>query len=237
MKWPEIVMRQLNKNKNNFSKILKKIFFENIKIKIICFILAIITYLLVGYFQRSEKIFYTKLNIIDLKETLTISNELPSSIKITIRDKNKVLEKISESDFNVRLDLSNIEKNTDNEMKLKYDIPKEMQSFFSSIKLEPDSLKVSIEKLSEKNVPIIANSTGNLESGYVITRTIIDPSEVRIQGPERLLSKIKFIETEKININEEKESFIREVNLISPHHLVKIIGKEKIEISFEIEKE
>jgi hypothetical protein len=234
--WEKKLMTKL-KNKKNIKNTLKRMLFENIKIKLLCFVLAVITYILIGFFQRDEKIFSCKLQVTGLKSPFTISNEIPDYIKIVIKDKPRIIDKITDNDFTVSLDLSNIEETNTYNIKLKANTPAEMQSFFSSMDLIPNNLKVTIEKLDEKNVPVVINYIGNLEDGYIIRKTSIDPQEVTIQGAEKLLSKVKFIETEKININGEKQSFKKEVNLVSPYHIIKILGFTKAQVIFDIEKE
>ena len=51
--------------------------------------------------------------------------------------------------------------------------------------------------------------------GYIEKRAIVEPSSVRIQGPKSLLEKINSIKTEKISLEGLKESFSRQVGLIS----------------------
>ncbi|OHD20689.1 MAG: hypothetical protein A2Y34_14150 [Spirochaetes bacterium GWC1_27_15] len=217
-----------------FYKNLKKIFYENLNIKIICFILAIVTYFFIGVLQRNEKTFSCNLKLIGLKDYLIISNEMPSTVKVIVKDKKKTIDKITEEDFNIRLDLSNFDTTDNYSVKLKWDIPKSMKSFFSAVEIVPDKVNITIEKVVEKNVPVILNYFGNLEHNYKIAKTIVNPQEVRIQGPEKIVNKITYIETEKININKEKMSFRREVNLHLPYNNVKLINKEKIEVYFEI---
>jgi len=225
------------KTNKNILRLLKKIFFENFKIKAVCFVLAVLTYFMVGIFQRGEKVVFCKLNIVGLKDSYTISSDIPEVIKVVVRDKQRILDKINENDFNLTLDSSLFDNNKTNEIPINYNVPGEMQSFFSTIDLIPSKIKVNVEKLSEKTVPIAINYVGKLEPGFMIKKTTIEPYEVRIQGAEKLINKIKFIETEKIIVNGENKFFKREIFLLTPNRFIKIIGKGKAEVTFEIEKE
>ena len=215
------------------------LFLEKINIKIICLILAIAMYIFIGYIQRADKVFSCKLKITGLNDSFVITNNIPEIIKVTVKDKQYVLDRISEEDFNVRLDLSEISETNKYQLKLKWNIPKTSQSFlnsifFSSIEMNPDKIDVYVEKLLEKNVPIIINSIGTISKGYSVKKRTLDNYYVRIQGPERIINDIKFIETEKIDIENEIESFKRYVNLVSPSPLVTIIGKNSVEATLEI---
>lgn len=216
-------------------KDIKSKIFDNFKIKIICFILAIIMYFSVSLFQRNTQIYSSNLIIDNLQDYLIISNNIPENIKIIATDKEKVLNKITEEDFKVRLNLKDIETPNTYKKKLEWDIPGPMNSFFSTIKVEPSEIVVNIDRLSEKNVSIKINSIGIPGSGYVEKSSSVEPSYIRIQGPENILDQINSVKTETINLEGVKESFRRQVNLTSDYKNVKILGKA--EVYFEIIEE
>ena len=224
-----------NFNKNVFFKNIGKKIFENFKIKIACFVLGVAMFFIIGIFQRSTKTYSCQLKIIGLKDYLVISNRIPRTVKVIARDKGRVFDKITEEDFNVRLDLTKVKNPKKNYMKLEWDIPKTMRSFFSTIKIDPKALYVNLEKKSEKYVDILVNSIGSPAPDYIVKHTIIDPPGIRIQGPESILNKIKSIKTETINIEGVNKSFRRQVDLISAYSIIKILGKA--DIYFEIIQE
>ena len=217
---------ETKKIKKDFVKKIKENIFIDIKMKIVSFLLGVATFIIISFIQTSEKVFLFPLTITGLKENFVISSSIPSTIKVTVKDKQNILDKIVESDFKIRLDLSNIKTPGNCNIKLDWNIPKPMQSIynsflFTSIELNPDKITVEIEKLTEKNVPIVLNSIGDVAKGYRVKQKIADAYYVRIQGPEKIVNSIKYIETELINIEGETESFKRSVNLVSPSPLIK----------------
>ena len=230
-----------DKNKDKFFKKLKEKIFEDFKIKLLCFALAVATFVIISFIQKSEKVFSCPLTVKGLKENFIISTPIPETVKVIVKDKQTNLDKIVESDFKIKLDLSNIESPNTYTLKLNWEVPKSMQSIFnsllfSSIELNPDKIVLTIENLTEKNVPIIINSKGSPPKGYTVKKRTVDALSVRIQGPEKIINNIKYIETEKINIEGETESFKRIINLISPSPLIKFVDRNKVEASFEIIK-
>jgi YbbR domain-containing protein len=221
-------------DKKNITKTIKKSFLENLNIKIICFFLAIAVYIAVGFFQLNEKTFICRLNVVGLKDDLMIANDVPSTVKIIVRDKQKTLNNLTENDFNVRLDLSGKDIST-TDIRIKRNLPPSIESVFSSIKVVPDKVSVTIDRLEEKTVPIDLNYSGDPEEGFAITNISIDPAEVRIQGSKKALEKIKYIETEKINIAGLNEMLKKEANLLAPDS-VKIVGKSKTEVTIAVER-
>ena len=198
-------------NKDKIAGNIISRFFDNFKIKLLCFLLALGLYLSVGLFvQRVSKTYTVNIKIENLKENLVISNNIPKTVKITVKDKPDVFDKISDYDFNVRLDLNDVLTPSKIKAKLKWDIPPQMKSLFGSIKVEPEEIEVETDELAEKNVSILINSVGMPAIGYIEKRAIVEPSSVRIQGPKSLLEKINSIKTEKISLEGLKESFSRQ---------------------------
>ncbi|MCG8568594.1 MAG: CdaR family protein [Spirochaetes bacterium] len=244
MKWK--IKGNKKKISGQDSKNLDIKFFDRIKdtiskdfnIKIICFFLAIVTYLLIGFSQRSERTFSLNYQIEGLKDYYIISNEIPDALRVIVRDKQNILDKLTETDFNVRLDLSDINTVDTYKVGFKWDVPKSLNSFFSSIKVIPDTLYINIEEQDERLIPVQVDYIGDLQAGYEIKQIITNPKEIRIKGPKRLLAnKSMHIKTEQINVEGESNSFIRYVGLVSPSKTVNIIGTDKIEVSFDIRVE
>jgi hypothetical protein len=85
-------MRLMQKyDKKNITKKIKKNILENLNIKIICFVIAIAIYIAVGFFQLNEKTFNCKLNVTGLNENYLVTNEIPGTVKVIVKDKQKVL--------------------------------------------------------------------------------------------------------------------------------------------------
>ena len=221
-------MKTSKSGKKNAGNEIRSSFFNNFKVKLLCFFLAILMYFSISIFQRSTKIYNTNLRIDNLKDYLVIANRIPETIRIIAKDKKDVFDKISEEDFNVHLDLSKVSVGTKSKAKLEWDVPKNMNSFFSSVKIEPAEIEVKVENLVEKNVSIIMNFVGDPAEGYVEKSSYVEPSVVRIQGPESIVSQIDNVKTETINIEGIRESFRREVKLVSDYPMVKILGDANI---------
>jgi len=227
----------MKQNKKDFFTRIRHSVFENFHIKIICFILALSMYLTINFFLQSEKTFSCKLKVTGLRHYLVLSNNISDVVKVTVRDKPEVIDQITEEDFNLRLDLSEIDRPLEQKLKLKWDVPPAMRSFFSTVKVEKQKVDVRLQKVAEKSIPVRINKIGDVAYGYMVKRTTIDPPLVRISGPEDIVEETTFIETETIDIEGEIESVRRFVNLYAPSPMIKVIGKSKCEVYFEIIKQ
>ncbi|OHD40682.1 MAG: hypothetical protein A2015_10895 [Spirochaetes bacterium GWF1_31_7] len=224
------------KDKKKFYDNIRNRILTDINIKITCFILAVIMYVLVSFSQLSEKSFTKKINIKGMKGDFVISNNLPDSVRFVIKDKKRIIERVSEDDFNIVLDLSEYESKGKGTylVKLQWTYPKIMKSFFSGIEVSPEILSVTIESIKQKNIPISVPTFGNVKSGYMIKERKVNPSEVRVQGPESVIESITSIDTEKIDISEASESFERIVKLNNNSNKIKVVGPADISVFYAI---
>lgn len=230
-----------NRKKNHIGILLHEKFLQDINVKLVCLLFAIMMYLLIAFSELSEKTFIKKLEIVGLKSDLIISSPVPENIKIVVKDKKKVVNKLSEDDFRVKLDLTGIESTQENvgtSVKLDYTIPKSMSSFFSSITVIPDSLLIDVENVKEKNVPIVVPTAGNIRPGYIVKEVKVAPYEIRIQGPESVIDSIKKMETERVDITDEYESFERYIKISNKNPKIKIMStqSENVTVYFVITK-
>ena len=221
-------------DKKDITREIKKNFLENFRIKVICFFLAIAVYVAFGFFQLNEKSFNCRLNITGLSDNYIITGDIPSTVKVIVKDKQKVLNNLSENDFKVQLDLKEM-KTLTADILLKRELPLSIDSLFSSVKLVPDRISVSLDKLEEKTVPVVVVHIGDPKFGYAITNIVVEPSELKIKATKKNLDKIKYVETERIDIKEIDSILKKEVNLITPDNS-RIIGRTKAEVTINVEK-
>lgn len=217
-----------NKKVGNIFSFFTEFMRRNFTVKLACFFLALILYVFVAFSEQTEKTFVKKLQIENLRDDLIISNSIPENIKVIVRDKKKVINKLSEDDFNVYINLDSITKDVSSEKiaKVEYNIPQTMASFFSSITVIPESFAVNVEAIKEKSVRLSVPTAGVLRPGYYIKERRIEPVDVRIYGPESIINSIKVVETERVDISDEFESFERHVRINSLDPKVRLQGMQ-----------
>lgn len=136
---------------------------------------------------------------IKLRENQALAEELPNDIEIVLRGRGWDLLGIWFSkDINYFLDLSSTRKN----IKLsilqtvgeKINLPTDV----SIVGAYPDTLSIDFDNISTKYIKIRNNISVNLKEGYGIVGTPkITPDSVKLTGAYSVLSKIKYISTER----------------------------------------
>ena len=149
--------------------------------------------------------------------SLLISKDLKYSLDISKRKKDTRI--ISEQFVNERLNL---------------------QPNLSVIKINPDTISISFDKVSGKTIPVKNNIVVNLREGYsIIGDPVLTPDSVSITGSSYLVNKIKSIQTESKyfnNVNSDIAGIIKLKDTLS--NIVKIDSSQisfyyKVELSAE----
>ncbi|MBR3731427.1 MAG: YbbR-like domain-containing protein [Spirochaetales bacterium] len=211
---------------------------------LICLAGALLLYTIVAFNQRNDKVFSCRLRIEGLNaDDFVITNTLPDVIRVTVKDKQNVLDSITEEDFNVHLDLSGINEQNNYTLPIEWDMPKAFQHMrnsmlFSTVELNPAKITVNIENIQQKSVPIQINTKGLPADGYIIHDQQLDINYIRIQGPAGVINDIQSVRTEAINIEKAIDSIIsQDVSLISPSPLVTFVGKSNAKVTIRIVKD
>lgn len=208
---------------------------------LICLAAALLLYAIVAFNQRSEKVLSCHLRIEGLKDDdFVITNALPDLIRVTVKDKQNILDSITEEDFNVHLDLSEITEQNDYTLPIEWDMPKAFlhtrnSMLFSTVELNPSKITVNIENIQQKNVPILVNTKGIPADGYIVHDQQLDINYVRIQGPAGVINNIQSVKTEAINLEKAIDSIIsQDVGLVSPSPLVTFVGRSNAKATIRI---
>jgi YbbR domain-containing protein len=235
-------MKTNNQKENKQTKELSK---RTIAIHyLICLAGALLIYTIVAFNQRNDKVFSCKLRVEGLNASdFVITNTLPDVIRVTVKDKQNIIDSITEEDFNVHLDLSGIKKQDNYTLPIEWDMPNDFlkmrnSMLFSTVELNPSKITVNIENIQQKNVPIQINTKGIPADGYIIHDQMLDVNYARIQGPAGVINDIQSVKTEAINLEKAIDSIIsQDVGLISPNPLVTFVGNKNAKVTIRIVKD
>lgn len=106
------------------------------------------------------------------------------------------------------------------------------------VKIEPSIIQVVLDELIAKKIEIHTSFLGEPAFGYKVREEEIqlDPNAVLVEGPKSQLDKLKFVETEKIDLVGRTRSFRRMVALSLPPH-VKPVSETAIDVYIPIREE
>lgn len=96
-------------------------------------------------------------------------------------------------------------------------IPIDITAFPSGIQIENPtklqySIKVKLEALEEKSIPVKINLVGSVKEGYGYLEPISKPNEMLVRGPESVVNTVKIIEGQ-IDITDKSDNYSRSIGI------------------------
>jgi len=128
------------------------------------------------------------LEIIGQESSLVITNEIPSSIEVSLRAPRSVWERLTSQENAVRaiLDLTTLSAG-DHELPIQILIAvRPVQLVFAN----PTRLAVKLEPLAIQTLPVRLSLSGQPALGYQAGQVTIEPTEVIISGPQSLVDRV-----------------------------------------------
>ncbi len=184
---------------------------ENLMLKILAFVFALILWFFVMGEQNLEKGYPVPLDLRNLPEGLIVTSEIPSLIDVRISGPRTVLLNLSPDDLKIEVDLKGLSPGTTSFKRLdeRFRLPRSLKV----TRLSPAVIDVRLEKIQTKNVPVRTVFSGVLPEGLKIEKIDIRPPQVAVHGAGSELKNISEVETEPIDVTAVRESFKLQVPL------------------------
>jgi len=201
-----------------------KKFLANWELKILAVISAMIFWFLV---VGTENTFYTfpeKITVkaFNLANDLVVSDDLSTvSLRLKIGNRDSI-KNLTVDDFSAFVDL---EGQKEGEVTVRVEVSSK-SSDIAVIKVEPAEIKVKIEKISEKEVPVDYKIEGNTAEGFQVENVEISKEKILIKGSQEVLDGVSKI-TALIGLNNDRENVSATVPLFAYDSEGKIISDIK----------
>jgi len=215
---------------------LRNIFLNNKGLKLTAFLLAVTVWVLISGRERTylEKNFIVNIEHLNVSEMIDVQNR-PDTIRVMVRGTAEEIGEISESDFNINIDLNEVNESTKltmyTEDHLKYPEGIEIVS------INPKIFEITVREFFYKEVPIRILYSGRLPSGIVLLERKINPEKVRIFGYKSEIKNLNTVYgTEKINLSEITKSSVIKISLEKSEEILRFEGFDNVEVSLKVKK-
>ena len=188
---------------------IKKFFLANIKVKILCLLIAIVLWVFVASNQSLLGKYPNKIPI----KVANLSSQYQSfldqsDVQIYVMADSSVWRTLSVDSFVASVDLAGYKDGT-------YELDVRVVSNVANVqitKIDPVRVFVSVEKIETKNLSVSAKIDGDPGDGMAVGQIEIEPQEVIISGPNSYLDTVsEAIAT--IKLNGETASFERDIKI------------------------
>jgi len=174
---------------------------------------------------------------VKLRDNQALADELPADIEVVLRGRGwDLLGMWFSKDLNYILDLSSVKRNLKLSIQTTVGEKINLPSDVSVVAAYPDTLNIDFDNISTKYVRIKNIVAVSLKEGYeIVGIPKTTPDSVKITGASSVLSKIKFISTEKKEFKSINSNLTVDINLSdSMSNLVKIEPRT-VKIFYKIE--
>lgn len=192
-------------------KIFFKKIFGNFSAKIASVLIAIAIWIYVGSGLAQIGSFPGKIPL-DFKNTpsglVTVSDIDSVSIKIVAAA--SLWKNLGPDSFSASIDLTGYTEGT-------YELPVKVATNIAEVQIvevNPQKVIIRLEKITEKEVPVVLQSEGKAAEGYVVGDWKLSPDRVKVAGASSVVAKI-LEATAKITLAGEKDTLQRIVKVVA----------------------
>ncbi|MBV6479420.1 MAG: hypothetical protein HGGPFJEG_02193 [Ignavibacteria bacterium] len=174
---------------------------------------------------------------IKTSSTQALTDELPSSIDVTVRGKGwELIGMLISKNTKYTLDISKYKKDskilTENFVSDKINLNPNV----SVLNITPDTINISFDKISEKLVPVRNRITVKPKDGYGIAgKPVLKPDSVKVRGSSYILNKIKFISTEDLVFNDVNSELSGKVRIMDTLSNIISIEPKILDFSYSVQ--
>jgi YbbR domain-containing protein len=205
---------------------LTRWFVRDWKLKLVSLVLALGLWLLLVPSEKmySEKSLTIPLETRNIPTGLEIVEQQAETIDITLRAPNRLLDEIGPSGLVARIDLDRA-----SVLQQEYPLNESMIAVppgAEVIKINPNKVTIKLERTGEATLDVHPTMRGKAAPGFRIARTEIEPSRVRVRGPESRVRGKEAATTAPVDVSGLTESTVFEADIILPRPELRLVSPQ-----------
>ena len=205
---------------------LTRWFVRDWKLKLVSLVLALGLWLLLVPSEKmySEKALTIPLETRNIPTGLEIVEQQAETIDITLRAPNRLLDEIGPSGLVARIDLDRA-----SVLQQEYPLNDSMIAVppgAEVIKINPNKVTIKLERTGEATLDVHPTLRGKVSQGFRIARTEIEPSRVRVRGPESRVRGKEAATTAPVDVSGLTESTVFEADIILPRPELRLVSPQ-----------
>lgn len=174
---------------------MKKRLINNWGLKLFSFVFAVLLWLVVVNIDNPVKsntydniqVRFQNANLVTDEGLVYEVLDATDTLSVTVSAPRSYLELLSKDDIVAIADFNNITKA--NTINITY-YSKRYNDKITNFKGSAESVKLSIEPEKKTNFTLKAETVGEVEEGYMLGKVTVDQNQVRIRGPESVVSRV-----------------------------------------------
>lgn len=182
--------------------------FRNLALKILALAIGILVWFVLSGRTReriSERSYRIALSVVNIPPRMIIASPLPAAVDIRVRGPFTALRQVDSTKLEAVVDLQGASHGEKIYRLAPEDInvPPEIEV----ISISPGELRIVLDAVAARVLPITANLTGNVAPGFAVSDVSVEPRSARVDGPATALERMKSITTDPISLEGRDSSF------------------------------
>jgi YbbR domain-containing protein len=190
--------------------------FRNLGTKLLALAIAILVWFVFSAQQReriSERSYRIPLSIANVPPGTLIASPLPPTIEVRLRGPFTALRQLDPVKLEAVVDLADAPRGEGIHRLAPEDI--NVPQSVEVIAIAPSEIRVALDTIAEKTLPIVARVTGKPAEGFEVVDVVVEPRAARLNGPTSALSAMKAVETDPISLANHASSFSEPATVIA----------------------
>ncbi|MFO7760428.1 MAG: CdaR family protein [Thermodesulfobacteriota bacterium] len=200
----------------------------------ISFLFALVLWYFVVGVDKVDRTIGMPVEIINLPENLIITNQFKKEIEIRVKGPLGLIRKMEKDNIRRTIDLSDaspgsrIIKNTNENLPIPDGI--------RLLNISPRNIILRIDKLIDKKIPLNVKTSGQVATGYEVTRVSVSPRTIHVTGPQAIMENLDSFATKPVNLDQRSSSFQVSTLLDIPQPVTELIGEPVVDVRITIDK-
>jgi YbbR domain-containing protein len=210
--------------------LLRRIFVENLGLKIVSLVLAITVFVLVRGEKDAQSGSFVKV-IYSYPSDRVLVTDTPDRVRLLVRGPWTRINRFKERDLDpIRVDLGTA---ASGEFKFQDDMIKLPQGV-RVVSFNPPSVKLEFEPRVTRAIPVAPSLEGAPAAGYKVEGTEVEPSDASVTGAQSVLATITHVGTDLVRISGAHGSVTRVVSLARLPRHAEFVDDAKVRVSIRI---
>lgn len=206
-----------------FSRLARKIFFEDWVMKLVALIITLALWFGVTGLRTTTKQRFQNVPLnIRVSNNIEITNSPVTEVTIVLSGDKRQMDQLNPRDLIASLDLTDIQPGETKKTVavLPENISIELPQGVKLEEIQPNKISIEFDTVEEREIPVRAEIEGAPPEGFEIYgKPVITPQKIRVRGPASFIRKLEFVSTEKIDVSDRREDFTAQqipLNVVNP---------------------
>lgn len=208
--------------------ILRRIFLEDLGLKLLSVGIATLLWVYVASEEKTEISIKVPIRFVNLPPDKAIIGDVPSNVDVLLSGPKSIVFGLMNKDLEYKVDMKGAQIGL-----VEVRVEPEALGISNPLKIlriSPSLFTVRVDKIEKKRVKVVPQITGEPDEDYVISNLIASPTKVDIIGPSTYLRTVEVVKTKKVEINGIKKTETFKVPLeVSDSNGIKI-SPDKVEL-------